>query len=81
MTTLPVDLLLWHEINQFYIREARLLDDLDFLAWVDLFTETATYWMPIVSNRIGRETVVRPPPSTSRTKTAAATLSLCFSWS
>ncbi len=49
------DLHFWHEVNQFYIREARLLDDLDFHAWVDLFTDDCTYWAPIVSNRIGRE--------------------------
>lgn len=55
MTTALPDLQLWHEVNQFYIREARLLDDLDFLAWVDLFTDDCTYWMPIVSNRTGRE--------------------------
>lgn len=50
------ELLLWHEINQFYTHEARLLDDLDFHAWVDLFTDDATYWVPIVSNRVGRDT-------------------------
>jgi len=27
-------------------REARLLDDQDFTAWLDLFTEDALYWMP-----------------------------------
>ena len=54
-TALP-DLALWHEVNQFYIREARLLDDLDFHAWVEIFTDDCVYWAPIVSNRVGRET-------------------------
>lgn len=49
------DIALWHEVNRFYVREARLLDDLDFHAWVDLFTDDCTYWVPIVSNRTGRE--------------------------
>ena len=55
MTNPLPDLQLWHEVNQFYIREARLLDDHDFHAWVDLFTDDCSYWAPIVSNRIGRE--------------------------
>ena len=55
MTNPLPDLHLWHEVNQFYIREARLLDDLEFKAWVDLFTDDCSYWAPIVSNRIGRE--------------------------
>ena len=54
MTAIP-HIQLWHEINQFYIREARLLDDLDFHAWVDLFTDDCAFWVPIVSNRTGRE--------------------------
>ena len=53
-TPLP-DLALWHEVNQFYIREARLLDDLEFHDWVSLFTDDCSYWVPIVSNRVGRD--------------------------
>lgn len=37
---------LWHEINQFLIREARLLDERRFEEWLALFTEEATYYMP-----------------------------------
>jgi len=37
---------LWHEINQFLIFEARLLDERRFEEWLDLFAEDATYWMP-----------------------------------
>lgn len=56
MNATSPDLALWHEVNQFYIREARLLDDLEFRAWVDLFTDDCRYWAPIASNRIGRGT-------------------------
>jgi 3-phenylpropionate/cinnamic acid dioxygenase small subunit len=54
-TKAPGELVTWHEINQFYIREARLLDDLKFSEWVELFTDDVSYWMPIVSNRVGRD--------------------------
>jgi 3-phenylpropionate/cinnamic acid dioxygenase small subunit len=37
---------LWHEIQQFLIREARLLDDRRFEEWLELFTDDAIYWMP-----------------------------------
>ena len=37
---------LWHEIERFLIREARLLDERRFEEWLDLFTDDATYWMP-----------------------------------
>ena len=37
---------LWHEIERFLIREARLLDDRRFEEWLDLFTDDAVYWMP-----------------------------------
>jgi 3-phenylpropionate/cinnamic acid dioxygenase small subunit len=41
-----IDHELWHEIEQFLIREARLLDDRRFEEWLDLFTDDAVYWMP-----------------------------------
>ena len=37
---------LWHEIQQFLIREARLLDERRFEEWLDLFSDDAVYWMP-----------------------------------
>ena len=37
---------LWHDINQFLIREARLLDEGRFEEWLEHFTEDATHWMP-----------------------------------
>ena len=37
---------LWHELMQFYIREAWLLDDRKFRDWLDLFTDDVFYFMP-----------------------------------
>ena len=45
----------WFSVSQFYAREARFLDDLEFEAWVGLMAPDVRYWMPIVSNRIGRD--------------------------
>lgn len=45
----------WFSINQFYTREARYLDDLDFTQWLAAFDQGLRYWMPIVSNRIGKD--------------------------
>ncbi len=45
----------WFSINQFYTREARYLDDLDFDQWLAGFDQSVRYWMPIVSNRIGKD--------------------------
>lgn len=45
----------WFSIMQFYTREARFLDDLEFDDWIGCFAEDVRYWMPIVSNRIGRD--------------------------
>jgi biphenyl 2,3-dioxygenase beta subunit len=36
-----------YEVERLYCREARLLDDRKYHEWLDLFTEDATYWMPI----------------------------------
>ncbi len=49
------ELVTWFSVQQFYAREAHLLDDLKFRKWIDLFADEAFYWMPIVSNRIGRD--------------------------
>jgi 3-phenylpropionate/cinnamic acid dioxygenase small subunit len=51
----PADIALWFEIQQFLFHEARLIDDRKFTEWAELFTEDVRYWMPIVSNRIGRD--------------------------
>ena len=37
---------LWHELMQFYIREAWILDERRFREWLDLFTEDIFYFMP-----------------------------------
>jgi|SRR5579884_1334680 len=39
------------EVEQFLYREARLLDERRFDAWLDLFTEDVRYWMSGRSNR------------------------------
>jgi 3-phenylpropionate/cinnamic acid dioxygenase small subunit len=45
----------WHEVQQFLFREARLLDERRFKEWVELFTDDAVYWAPVLSNRTGRD--------------------------
>ena len=45
----------WYSVTQFYTREARFLDDLEFDNWIGCFAEDVRYWMPIVSNRIGKD--------------------------
>jgi 3-phenylpropionate/cinnamic acid dioxygenase small subunit len=37
---------LYHEVQEFLIHEARLLDGRLFDEWLNLFTEDAVYWMP-----------------------------------
>jgi len=36
----------WHEIQQFLFHEAQLLDERRWDDWLDLFLETAEYWVP-----------------------------------
>ena len=43
-TVIPTDL---REIEQFLYQEASLLDRCDLDAWVALYTEDGTYWMPV----------------------------------
>ena len=47
---------LWLELNQFYIREAWLLDERKFKEWLDLFTDDVLYFMPRCKNVHRRET-------------------------
>lgn len=35
------------EVERFFYREARLLDERRFNEWLDLFTDDARYWMPV----------------------------------
>ena len=37
---------LWHEMHDFLVHEARLLDERSFHVWLDLFTDDVVYWMP-----------------------------------
>lgn len=57
-TTIDLDvssLILQQDVEQFYYREAELLDDLKFDSWLDLLHEDIRYFMPIRTNRIQRE--------------------------
>ncbi len=47
MRDAPARLLLQHEIEQFYYREARLLDERRLAEWLELFTDDASYAMPL----------------------------------
>ncbi len=40
-------ILLTRRIEEFLYQEANLLDRPDLDAWIDLYTEDATYWMPV----------------------------------
>jgi len=44
-------LVLRHEVEQFFITEAELLDTRQFNAWLDLLAEDIRYWMPLATNR------------------------------
>ena len=46
---------LWLGLNQFYIREAWLLDERRFKEWLDLFTDDVLYFMPRRKNVPRRE--------------------------
>src|SRR5204863_248590 len=46
----PARLLVKEEVEDFLYREAELLDERRYEAWLDLFTEDAHYWMPMRRN-------------------------------
>lgn len=48
-------MLLRHRVEQFYYAEARLIDERDFSAWLDLFTDDTRYFMPIHRNTTRQE--------------------------
>ncbi len=50
------DMNLWFQVQTFLHLEARLLDDHKLDEWVALFDEDLRYWMPLVTNRTGRDT-------------------------
>jgi 3-phenylpropionate/cinnamic acid dioxygenase small subunit len=43
------------EVEQFYYREAELLDDGRFADWLDLLADDLDYWMPTRTNRLRRQ--------------------------
>jgi len=43
-------MVLQHRVEQFYYAEARLIDERDFAAWLDLFTDDVRYLVPIHRN-------------------------------
>ncbi|MGA1168072.1 MAG: aromatic-ring-hydroxylating dioxygenase subunit beta, partial [Burkholderiaceae bacterium] len=49
------DINLWFRVQAFLTAEARLLDDHALDAWLDLFSDDLRYWMPTITNRIGRD--------------------------
>jgi benzoate/toluate 1,2-dioxygenase subunit beta len=44
--TAPVDAALHHAVSAFLFREARLLDDREWDAWLECYAPDARYWMP-----------------------------------
>ena len=51
----PADMALWFRVQAFLTREARLQDDHQWNEWLALFADEPRYWMPLVTNRIGRD--------------------------
>lgn len=49
------DMALWFDVQAFLVMEARLIDDQRLHQWVALFTDDVRYWMPIITNRTGRD--------------------------
>lgn len=61
--TKAVRLELQNEIEQFYYREAQLLDHHAFDAWFALMEEDIHYWMPVRTTRTFRERVLEYIPA------------------
>jgi 3-phenylpropionate/cinnamic acid dioxygenase small subunit len=53
---------LWLELMPFYTREAWLLDERKFRAWLDLFTDDVLYFMPLRKNVPRRESAREVTP-------------------
>jgi 3-phenylpropionate/cinnamic acid dioxygenase small subunit len=49
------DIDVWFRVQGFLAREARLLDDHHLNEWLELFSDDLRYWMPLVTNRTGRD--------------------------
>ena len=50
-----LDMALWFRVQSFLMHEARLQDDHQLTEWLALFSDDLRYWMPVVTNRIGRD--------------------------
>jgi 3-phenylpropionate/cinnamic acid dioxygenase small subunit len=57
-TTRPPATLSRTEIEQFLYQEARLLDEGRLEEWLALFTDDATYWVPLEANQADPRTTV-----------------------
>ncbi|RZI53828.1 MAG: 3-phenylpropionate/cinnamic acid dioxygenase subunit beta [Pseudonocardia sp.] len=55
VATETLTLLRQYEIEQFYYREAELLDDRQWRNWLNLLADDVRYFMPVRSNRTVRE--------------------------
>ena len=53
---------LWHDVNQFYIDEAWLLDERKYKEWLALLTDDCLYYMPRRKNVYRREIEREIPP-------------------
>ena len=53
--SIKTDIETWFSVSQFYALEAHLFDEWKFRDWVDLLDDDVFYWMPTITNRIGRE--------------------------
>lgn len=47
---------LWFGVQSFLNQEARYLDDRCLDEWLNFFADDLRYWMPLVTNRTGRDT-------------------------
>jgi len=59
ITTPSADIALQHEIEQFYYREALMLDNTQYENWFALLDDDIHYYMPIRRNRMQRRGKVR----------------------
>lgn len=46
----------WFSVQSFLMQEARFQDDRRLDEWLNFFADDLRYWMPVVTNRIGRDT-------------------------
>jgi ethylbenzene dioxygenase beta subunit len=62
MSAITVDFAqLRHEVEQFLYYEARLLDDENYGAWLELLTDDFRYWVPGVENRSRKDPLGSTP--------------------